>query len=214
MASTGASGSSGTGGGSRSVFERLFRNEGLVSKADLRVDVAKTIARIVVEDATVDLDEASLHARGNLRLSRASRVREVTGNYVSRVEHSHTNMIGMAVEERVEGGVDYRMQRDHDFILGGAYFNTIAGPFVRLCAWADFLAWGGWLEVDTIRIDIAGLMIHSYMFLAYATLARVTVTPTLVDDFTMRMENFGMFIENYSGVTHLGGPGSGGTMEA
>ena len=213
MASTGSSGTSGTSGagpsgGSGSTTSRLFRNEGLVSEADLRVDVAKWIARIVVQDSHVDLDAASVHARGNLRISRLSRAREVVGNYVSIVEKEMTNMIDIHVEERVLGGVEYIMQKDCDVIMGGAYLNTIAGPYARVCAWADYLIWGGWLEVDTIRLDIAGLMIRAYMFYAHATLARVAAATKYVDDFMIRNETFGVLVDNQGSAIHLGGPGA------
>ena len=203
--SNGAAGSSGAAGKSR--MQRLFRQEGMVSEAELRVDVAQTVARVVAGDATVDLDEASIHARGDLLMSRRSRIRNVT-TYVSRVEERHNNMIGMAVEEHVQGGVDYRMQKDSDTILGGTYVNTIAGPWVRLCAWGDFLAWGGWLEVDTIRIEIAGIMIRAYMFYAHAVGARVTAAAQLVDDFLIRNETFGTLMDLQGSAIHLGTPGS------
>lgn len=197
--------------GSRSRTSRLFRNEGLVSDADLRVDVARYVTRLIIDDAVVDLDEASVHARGNLRMSRLSRAREVAGNYVSRLEGEHTNMIGMHVEEQVQGGVDYRMQRDCDVIMGGAYVNTVAGPYARLCAWADYMIWGAWLEVDTIRIELAVTMIRAYMFYCHATLIRMAAASNYVDDFLLRNENFGMFMDSESSVIHLGGPG--GSME-
>lgn len=202
-----SSGSSGNG----SAFSRLFRNEGLVSDADLRVDVARYVSRMIVDDAVADLDEACLHARGSLRMSRLSRARQVGGNYVSRLEGEHSNMVGQHVEERVHGGVDYRMQRDCDVILGGAYVNTIAGPYARLCAWADYMIWGGWLEVDTIRIEIADVMIRAFMFYCHAVLLRVALASNYVDDFLLRNENFGILFESHSSVIHLGGPG--GSME-
>ena len=125
-----------------------------------------------------------------------------------RIEEAYTNMIGAAVDEHVQGGVDYRMQRDHDIIMGGAYVNTIAGPFVRLCAFADFLCWGGWLELDVLRLEIAGIMIHAYMFYAHATGARITAACSMVDDFMIRTETFGVFLDGQSTAIHLGGPGA------
>ena len=200
--------SSGNSGGGSSI-SRLFRNEGLVSNADLRVDVARYVSRLVVDDAVVDLDEASLHSRGSLRISRLSRAREVAGNYVSRLAAEHTNMVGQHVEERVHGGVDYRMQRDADVIMGGAYVNTIAGPWARLCGWADYMIWGGWLEVDTIRIELANAMIRAYMFYCHAVAVRVAAASNYVDDFLMRNENFAMFMESNTSVIPLCSPGGG-----
>ena len=194
-------------------ISHLFRREGAVSVADLRVDVAGNVSRTVVDDETVALDTKTLHARGNFTVASASRTRQVDGNYERHVEEAETLMIGAAVDERVNGGVDYTAQVDADNIVGGAYVNTIAGPYLRVAAWADFLCWGGWLEADVARIEVAGVMIRSYMSMAHAAGARVTAANKLVDDFLTRTETFGTFVTTAGQICHLASPGGGTVLE-
>ena len=136
--------STSSNGGSGRDISHLFHREGAVSVADLRVDVAGNVSRTVAEDETIRLETKTLHARGNYSIARASRTRQVDGDYERHVEEAETLMIGAAVDEQVNGGVDYTAQLDADHIIGGAYVNTIAGPYLRIAAWADFLCWGGW----------------------------------------------------------------------
>ena len=201
-------------GGSGRDISHLFRREGAVSVADLRVDVAGNVSRTVAEDETITLETKTLHARGNYSIARASRTRQVDGDYERHVEEAETLMIGAAVDEQVNGGVDYTAQLDADNIVGGAYVNTIAGPYLRIAAWADFLCWGGWLEADLARIEVAGVMIRSYMSLAHAAGARVTAANKLVDDFVIRTETFGTFVTAAGQILHLASPGGGMTVES
>ena len=201
-------------GGSERDISHLFRREGAVSVADLRVDVAGNVSRTVAEDEIITLETKTLHARGNYSIARASRTRQVDGDYERHVEEAETLMIGAAVDEQVSGGVDYTAQVDADNIVGGAYVNTIAGPYLRIAAWADFLCWGGWLEADLARIEVAGVMIRSYMSLAHAAGARVIAANKLVDDFVVRTETFGTFVTAAGQILYLASPGSGMTMES
>lgn len=199
--------------GSAPDISHLFRREGAVSVADLRVDVAGNISRTVADDETISLETKTLHARGDFSIARASRAREVQGDYERHVEEAETLMIGAAVEERVDGGVDYNAQVDADHIVGGAYVNTIAGPYLRIAAWADFLCWGGWLEADVARIEVAGVMIRSYMTLAHAAGARILAANKLVDDFLTRTETFALYSETTAQMLCLSSPGGGMDME-
>ena len=195
-------------------ISHLFRREGAVSVADLRVDVAGNVSRTIADDETIALETKTLHARGDFSIARASRTRQVDGDYERHVEEAETLMIGAAVEEQVGGGVDYTAQVDADHIVGGAYVNTIAGPYLRIAAWADFLCWGGWLEADVARIEVAGVMIRSYMSLAHAAGARVTAANKLVDDFLTRTETFGTLVTTTGQTLHLSSPGGGMEMES
>ena len=53
------------------------------------------------------------------------------------------------------------------------------------------MAWGGWVEADAIRCEIALLMIHSYIGYAHASVARLTLASRMVDDFVNKFEMFG-----------------------
>ena len=82
-------------------------------------------------------------------------------------------------------------------IVGGAYTNTIAGPYLRLAGWVDFLAWGGWAEVDTIRAELSLLMIRSHVGYAHAAGVRLLMASRLVDDFQNRTENWSVIVRHY-----------------
>ena len=148
---------------------RIFRDEAIVAEADLRVDVARAISRLVVRDQETTVDEKKLRARGNLQTSRGSRDRVVLGNYERKVGGDEIVKPGAVVEEYVNGGADLKAQVESESIVGGVYVNTIAGVYLRMAAWVDYLVWGGWGEADVSRVEIAGLMIRSYMAYAHAT---------------------------------------------
>ena len=190
-----------------------FRNEALISRADLRVDVAKDVSQLIEDDENIRLTSHDMHIRGNYVMKREGRDRQVTGNYERHVEESETFMIEEAVTEVVNGGVNLQATMESESIVGGAYLNTIAGAYLRIAAWSDFLVWGGWLEADVARIEIAGLAIRSYMYYTHAAGVRVSAVGRLVDDFVMRSENFGILSDSGSQTVHLGSPGSGQIME-
>lgn len=201
------------GNGSGSVFDALFRKEGLVCDVDLRIDVAKNMSRTIFGDEEVHLDQRELRSRGDYVLQRKSRQRRVSGRYERTVSQTETVLAGSSVTERVDGGVKLLATVESEATIGGAYVNTIAGVSVRVCAWTDFLAWGGWLEADLVRVEIAAASIRAHMIYAHAAAVRVTVAKKLVDDWVLRTETFGTLVDNTSMKMQLGGPGSGQTME-
>ena len=193
---------------------RLYRREGIISNVELRVDVANQIACMILEDEEVTLDSKTTHMRGDQMVGRGSRDREVTGRYRGRVGHQDLRLAGDTIVERVEGGVDLRASVESEIIMGGAYVNTISGAYLRLCAWADFLAWGGWVETNVARIEVAALMIRSNLSYANACGARITHAVVLVDDFQTRIESFGVLDDRKLTEMNVGSPGSGVTVEA
>ena len=197
-----------------SVLERLLRAEGLVSNAALRVDVAGTVSRLIGDDESVALNSRTVHARGDYEISRGRRRRRVDGTYERSVDDADLYMIGSVIEERVDGAVDVRASVESEIIMGGAYVNTIAGAYLRVTAWADFLAWGGWVEADLARVEIAGLMIRSHKAYGHVTGARLILASSIVDDFTTRTESFGALNDNALTRFDLGSPGGGITLES
>ena len=195
-------------------LRRMLRAEGLVSRADLRVDVASEVSRLIADDETTELEgDHTTHARGDYQIVRGRRSRRVGGRYERHVAHSDMFMLDGAVEEKAEGGVHLMATVDAEVIMGGAYVNTIAGAYVRVAGWADFLAWGGWLEADAVRVELALTMIRSHWFYAHAAGARVTNATGLVDDFTTRIESWGVLTNNQTTMTDAGSPGGGIVME-
>lgn len=194
-------------------MDKLFRREGIVSDADLRLDVAKKISRVILDDERVDLDSRTTHVRGDATLSRGELDQQVTGHYAIKL-HGDSRIISDNVKEVVNGGVELRAQLESETLMAGAYVNTLTGPYLRLCAWADFLAWGGWMEADMVRLEIAGVMLRAYWIYAHAGVVRLTRALILVDDFEKRIETFGIFSDMHLTIMEARTPGSGDTLEA
>ena len=199
---------SGQGGGD------LFRREGLVSEVDLRVDVAQDLSRTILGDEDIQLGgQRAVRSRGDYTLERQRRQRAVGESYERTVGHSELVMASASITERVDGGVDFLAALEAEAIVGGAYLNTIAGVSVRVCAWSDFMAWGGWLEADLVRLELAAASIRAHMVYAHAALARVTLAKKLIDDWVLRTETFSCLVDNTATKMQLSAPGSGVTME-
>ena len=194
-------------------YSHLFRREGIVAEADLRVDVAHNFARFVAgdEEITVDVDESVADA--SMSLSRGARTR-VVGDLKRTVIRQETLMVGERIDETVHGGVHQMAKFAAEAMVGGAYTNTIAGPYLRTAGWVDFLAWGGWAEVDMVRAELSLLMIRSHVGYAHAAGVRATAASRLIDDFQNRTETFGIFNESGAIYTDAGAPGGGITNEA
>ncbi len=199
----------------QAVFRKLFRGEAAVSVNEQRIDVANTVIWQIAEDEEVELEEKRLHARGQMGFMFGDREVTVDGDYVRHTKEAETfALTGGAVEETVHGGVEQNMQVEAEVIMGGAYAGTFVGGFLRICAWADFLCWGGWLEVDTVRAEIASVMIRSMMFYGHTAGARILLAYNLMDDFTLRREDIGVFCDAQGTAIHLGAPGASMTMES
>ena len=196
------------------TMDKLFRREAIVSDVDLRVDLAKTVSKVILDDETIDLDTQETHVRGSLAVARGELDHEVTGNYLSTMHATETRMVTGKLKETVNGGVDLRAQLESETLMAGAYVNTLNGPYLRLCAWADFLAWGGWVEADLVRCEIAGAMIRAYWIYAHAVGARLLRAMILIDDFEKRLETFGVLVDMDLVDMKLASPGSGDTLEA
>ena len=204
----------GNGSSSDNATDKLFRRESIVTDIDLRVDVADQISKIILGDEDVTLNSTETHVRGDMTTRRGSRNREVTGNYEDKVDHADTRMVQQAIREVARGGVELRAAVESETIMGGSYSNAIIGPYLRLCVWSDFLAWGGWVEADLARVEITELMIRAHMAYAHAAAVRITKASTLIDDFQVRHESFGVFDDSKTTETNIGSPGSGTTLEA
>ena len=191
----------------------LFRLEGLVSNADLKVDVADSLSRYIAGDEDIEVDEDEITTEADLSLSRGARTR-TAGSYERFTHHEEMYMVGDAVRETVNGGVVHMAKFAAESIVGSGYLNVIAGPYLRVAAWADFLVWGGFAEADLIRSELSALMIRSHVGYAHAAGARLTMASRMVDDFVARTETFGTLVESCGTYTDLNSPGGGVTNEA
>ena len=201
------------GEGEEKDYSHLFRREALVSSVDLRIDVADQFSRLVAGDDSIDVDVDELVADAPVAVSRGTRSRRV-GRYRRTTGHEELVTIGKRYDETVHGGVHQKTKLAAEAIVGGAYVNTIAGPYLRLAGWTDYLVWGGWAEADVVRAELSLVMLRSHFAYAHAIGVRSTMASRLVDDFQFRTETFGTLKE--SGLTHsdVGSPGSGVTNHA
>ena len=191
---------------------RLFRREGIISDADLRVDVAREISAMILGDERERLVNKTVRIRGNSATTAGSRERRVEGDFVSHVE-AETVQPASRIDETVLGRVDLRASLEAESIVGGAYINMITGGFMRMAAWVDYLIWGGWLEADVIRMEVGAGMIRAYMGYVHAAGLRVMAAATLVDDYSSRTELFGSCTDNTTGEEYLLAPGGGTSNE-
>lgn len=194
-------------------YSHLFRNEGFVSDVDLRVDVADNYLRYVAGDDDIEIDVDETEVDATVTVVRGARTRHV-GSYKKKVGGEEMLAVGESVEETVHGGVHVMARFASEAMVGGAYTNIVAGPYLRIAAWVDFLVWGGWAEVDVVRAELSALMIRSHVGYAHAAGVRVTLASRLVDDFQSRTETFGMLADSTAVHNIAGAPGGGVTNEA
>lgn len=194
-------------------YSHLFRGEGVVSDVDLRVDVADNFMRYIAGNEQIEVEVDGAMVDGPVTLTRGARTRRA-GRYQRFTHHEEMVAAGERVVETVHGGVEQRAAFAAEAIVGGAYTNTIAGPYLRLAGWVDFLAWGGWAEVDTVRAELSLLMIRSHVAYAHAAGARLLMASRLVDDFQNRTENWAMSTDTTTTYTDTGAPGGGVDNEA
>ena len=194
-------------------YSHLFRGEGVVSDVDLRVDVAHNFHRYVAGNEEIEVDVHGLRVDASIAITRGARTRHV-GSYERFTHHEEMVMVGERVVETVHGGVHQKAAFAAEAIVGGAYTNTIAGPYLRLAGWVDFLAWGGWAEIDAIRAELSLLMIRSHVGYAHAAAVRLTMASRLVDDFQNRTENWALSSDSTTTYTDTGAPGGGVDNEA
>ena len=194
-------------------YSHLFRSEALVSDVDLRVDVADNFSRYVAGNEDIELNSDTVLAGESMTIARGARTRHV-GDYKRQTYWEEMLVIGERYTETVHGGVHQKALFAAEAIVGGAYTNTIAGPYLRLAGWVDFLAWGGWAEVDMVRSELSLLMIRSHVGYAHAAGLRFTGASRLVDDFQNRIENFMVMQDSTGAYTDSGAPGGGLTNES
>ena len=195
------------------IVERLFRNESFVSDLDRRYDTASHYERIVLGEDRIQLQELRTHIRGKFTQQYGERSRSVR-RFKRTTDNQETFLVGNRYEETVHGPVTLTAKYSAEAIVGGAYVNTITHAYLRVAGWIDCMAWGGWVEADAVRCEIAALMIHSYVGYAHATLARLTLASRMVDDYVNKNEFFGVLDDSGVNKISLGGPGSGIENEA
>ena len=194
-------------------YSHLFRSEVLVSDVDLRVDVAETFGRYVAGSERIEVEERRVFADASVTMTRGARTRHA-GDYERHTGGHEMIGIGERYVETVHGSVHQKAPQSAEAMIGGAYANTIAGPYLRVAAWVDFLAWGGWAEVDVIRAELTQLMARSHIGYAHAAAIRATAASVLFDDFTARVENFAILSDKSGMYADLATPGGGITNEA
>ena len=187
---------------------KIFRSETLVTDTDLRVDVADSLRRTVIGNETIDTKSHSTHVRGDFSQMAGERDRTV-GSYDRSTDNDESYLINGSYKEEVGGRMTIKAVQSAEALIGGTYTNTVTGAYLRIAAWCDLMVWGGWLEADLIRTEIAGLMIRSHVTFAHTAAVRLTVASRLVDDLTHRVESFGLFTDYEDVYISAGCPGGG-----
>ena len=186
----------------------LFRSEALFSDADLRTDVASRLERSILGTETLEVDVYEMHVRGDMTYVRGERER-IAGVYHRTTDGDEQVLAQERVDETVEGGYRILAALSAESMIGGMYTHTVVGPHLRMAAWCDFMAWGGWLEADIIRAEIASLMVRSHVAYAHAAGVRLTMASKLIDDLSIRTEQFGIFTDSGLSYTVASAPGGG-----
>jgi len=196
------------GGGSN-----LFRAETAVTNLDLRVDVADRMVRMS-ESEDIEVDRYNILDFGNLTCIRAGREIVVDGDYDRDIYMSEMRTMDNGhIKEEVRGPATEHFQVESEAIMAGGYTSLNMGACVRTLGMSDHLCWGGWVEADGARTDIAKVAFRVYFGLQYVAGTRVVRGRTYIDDFKLRNERFGTLSDQQANVTHTGSPGSGTTME-
>lgn len=196
-------------------WQRVFRKNIVATKADLRLIVAGAMSHTVAGNETQRLKQKNLHVRSSINLIRGgNRTRHVEGKYTCHIGTSYNLKADTRIEERVDGLTEIDMSKGQDVIIAGPYINTIAGGALKICAWADFLCWGGWLEVDGPRVEIAVAMIRSHWGYVHITGTRVSTILRLVDDYTTRNETWGTLKMDSTMAMNAFAPGGGQLLES
>lgn len=193
-------------------FSKYFRAETLVTETDLRVDVANSLYRTVLGDETVDTVTYETHLRGDFAEMAGERDR-TADSYERSTDNTETLVIDGSCTETVDGRMTVRAALSAESLVGGTYTNAITGAYLRLAAWCDQMAWGGWLEADLVRSEIAGMMIRSHVAYAHAAVARISCAGRIVDDLSYRLEHFDLFVPCHTVYNSVGVPGSGVIVE-
>lgn len=193
-------------------FSKYFRTETLVTESDLRVDVANSLYRTVLGDETVDTVAYETHLRGDFAEMAGERDR-TADSYERSTDNTETLVIDGSCTETVDGRMTVKAALSAESLVGGTYTNAITGAYLRLAAWCDQMAWGGWLEADLVRSEIAEVMIRSHVAYAHAAVARISCASRIVDDLSVRVERFGHYVPCHTVYNSAGGPGAGLIVE-
>lgn len=193
-------------------IKRIFRRECLITDAELRVDVANEVLKTVIGNESISLESKSIVSKGNASVIRGNRERIVNGNYHSQANSVSYKVTG-SVTETVTGNVNQFMKFEAEHIIAGSYNALYRGAYIRTSVWTDFLIWGGWLEVDVLRIEMTGMAIKSYAVYNHAIGARITLAGAFVDDQTFRNEYIGAAVLSAASKGELRAPGGGQVME-
>lgn len=193
--------------------DHLVRNEGLITDLDLRVDAAEEVRRTINGDAHVSLHEKKLNYRGDLVYLAGERDRQVVGRYERYSRHSEIFSLSSRYQEKIYGPINYHIKVSADVLMAGAYSCVNLGAFLRICAWADGMVWGGWLDADLTRIELFGVALRSEMLYAHVAGFRGIASGGYVDDWLNRFELYGIELDSHVTRVDLHSPGSGEVLK-
>ena len=185
---------------------------GIQSGAELEIELAQDLLEWVEGRSETGVAELESRIDGDSWLEAGARERLFSGDFERDVGALEAER-AQRIEERFEGGLDYRASLEEQKIVGGACTVALTGVRTVISGWSDQLAFGGWAQADQARCDIASVLVRSHMALAHAAGARIVRASGLIDDYTVRNESFAVGAETYATTYHIGAPGSGVILE-
>ncbi|MXY53135.1 MAG: hypothetical protein F4Y86_11520 [Gammaproteobacteria bacterium] len=194
----------------------LFRGETAVTNFDLRLDVAANILRRSMSE-DIEVDHQTVNVYGDASYARGGRNIVVEGNHSRRVGNSELTALATHghIEETVYGPTAMEhYEVEAEAIMAGGYTSFNAMNCMRLLGLADQLCWGGWVEVDGVRTDIALISFRTHLNRCHMVGSRNFRGSMYIDDYILRREMFGTVADNQTNVVEAGGPGSGTIMES
>lgn len=198
----------GTNESDTSPITRVLRGESFATDEARRIDRTPRLEQVVHGDERTVLGTAKTTVEGYLTERRGKRTRHAA-SYRREGEGHELALIGTKVEETVRGGVRVRAAQSAEAMIGGSYTNIINGGMFRAAGWVDLMAWGGWMEVDAGRVEMAQLMVRTYIGYAHTALLRAVVASRMIDDLVLRTENFSMCSDSAATRISAGAPGAG-----
>lgn len=194
--------------GNQEMGGNIFRAETMVTDVDLRLDVAARMLR-VADSEDIEVDERDVRVFGNMANIRGGREIVVDGDYARKVVQSNMTMLNKGyVKEEVRGATREQFSVESEAIMAGGFVAFNAGPCQRMLAMSDQLCWGGWVEVDGTRVDIAKFAFRTFIAYNHNVGIRMTRGHNYIDDYSIRRERFGTLRDEQKRSVHSGMPGS------
>lgn len=198
------------------VVDKSFRGDKLLSKSDLRLEVAGNYTDKIEKDLDIEVETFSFKTMANYKYVVPNKYLTVNGLYDLRIRNAFTVLVTEQnlevngfVYEQLPGGTSA-------IIVGGCYAHVLAGIFgFRASAMIDSKGWGCYIETDAVVAEIVmGMGMRVFWTYNHVVGARISAAKIFVDDFRNKNENFGVFKDNRETTEESSTPGSFQKLES